>query len=970
MTSLRSKTFLKPGFALISVLALVSLAALTATAFLASARLERTATRSIGDTTRLNMALNVGIESATKSLKFIVGDPPRRWNFVTTYWRTNSTNEVGYLFVGKAVASSTLNWTYVCAFTPSSWTNLSADLMSSNIIFTNTVCQATFSNDASTFMSTKGNLNFSPDPQNSDLKCTRIDMVGGRKSDPVGWVYIKQDIRTNPSSTNTANLPVARFAYFTEDLSGLIDADRMGGSSSRSSGTNAEEISLANLTGSSATNISLNSYTNKRPQYLTPGMLLAMNGGVLTNTNDLRYFTSRLPKCLWTTKYTNYDRIPYVPISSTAPYYPTNQNVNVPGKKIGAGALKYPLTDLTSGGQSKIAAAITNSFPMFTSRAGGMNGDLYVNALAANIVDYADSPINDTLNSPTIVNVSGVNAVGYDSYPLLTHLYDQFTFNNNPPTITHTTWMQFWNPSTQSTVATAVTVNFTNNDIVRYTNTTITNTNRLYAAGAQQPTATFTIPSLSPNAGYVTNFTRPNIPLSGFPSFPTTFLTPQVWLNCQTSGVIPLPAGNSISNSFSYRIGAAGAFIAPAMTLKRQVDTLTNSTPNFSAGFLAGNQYGLGTPLPIHDPRMTPYLGQGSANQYYESAYTNTYWRGYVSQTNPANPYGMADPAFWPDGVRTNTTIISHGTIGLLYLNGPTLGLFTNSNTTTGLDPIPCKISNSGSYTNICELGNIFDPIQWRPPAPLATATNYVNTNITSTWTSDSLYGGGSTLRIGRPEHSRFAFTNLTSLTNSYPVPALGTSAAGLLDLFCATDIYDWAGKININTAPLPVLAALAGGITLNTANFSGTAPVNADMIRAFTNGVVKFRQTYPFITPSQLAFISSDFGTNTTFTNSWPTNAVFSTTATGGLNGPTAINDQGREEWFSKIYNLTCVQSFNYRIYVVAQLTDTNGNPKGAMMRKYYNLYLNNNTPNASGGNPDLSTPSISPVILSETAY
>jgi hypothetical protein len=205
-------------------------------------------------------------------------------------------------------------------------------------------------------------------------------------------------------------------------------------------------------------------------------------------------------------------------------------------------------------------------------------------------------------------------------------------------------------------------------------------------------------------------------------------------------------------------------------------------------------------------------------------------------------------------------------------------------------------------------------------------------------------------------------------------VPRLGTSAAGLLDIFCVNNKYDWAGKININTAPLPVLAALAGGISLNSSSYSGTAPVNTDMIRAFTNGVVKFRETYPFITPSQLAFISSDYG-NSGWTNTWPNNAVFTTNVPtgsipGGLRGPTAVNDEGREEWFSKIYNLTCVQSFNYRIYVVAQLTDTNGNPKGAIMRKYYDLYLNNNTPNASGNNPDLSTPSISPIILSETPY
>jgi len=961
MTSLRSETFLKPGFALISVLALVSLAALTATAFLASARLERTATRSIGDTTRLNMALNVGMESATKSLKFIIGDPPRPWNFVTTYWRTNSTNEVGYLFVGKAVASGTLNWTYVCGFTPSSWTNLTADLMINNIIFTNIVCQASFSNDASTFMSSKGASNFIPEPERNNLICTRIDIIGGLKSPPVGWVYIKQDIRTNSSSTNTTNLPVARFAYFTQDLSGLIDADRMGGSSARSSGTatgtNAEEISLANLTGSSATNISLMSYTNKRPQYLTPGMLLATNGGVLTDTNDLRYFTSRLPKCLWTTSYTNYDRIPYVPISSNAPYYPTNPNVT--GTKIGAGARKYPLTDLTPGGQSEIAAAITNSFPMFTSRAGGMNGNLYVNALAANIVDYADAN-----SSPTIVNVGGVNAVGYDSYPLLTHLYDQFLYSSANRTITHTTWMQFWNPSTQSTTAGNITVNFTNNDTIRYMNTAVPSiavTARLYAAPGT--TTTFALPIIPPNAGFVTSFTRPAINLANatlFPGFRPAgdALIATIHLNTQAADIAAaLPCNNSFSYTWDTKT------FTPAMTIKRQNSVLPNGT-TYSPGFLAGNQYidaaaVIPSRLHIHDPRMTPYLGLGSTFQYGQSAYANTYWKGYVSELSPPLNLGLADPTFWPDAAAA-TTVGTQGQLGLA-----TLGAFQNP------EPAPCKISNFNSYTNICELGNIFDPIQWKSPTTALTS-KYANIDISSAgWTADNLWGGGSTLRIGRPEHSRFAFTNLGG---NYPVPRLGTSAAGLLDIFCVNNKYDWAGKININTAPLPVLAALAGGISLNSSSYSGTAPVNTDMIRAFTNGVVKFRETYPFITPSQLAFISSDYG-NSGWTNTWPNNAVFATNVPtgsipGGLRGPTAVNDQGREEWFSKIYNLTCVQSFNYRIYVVAQLTDTNGNPKGAIMRKYYDLYLNNNTPNASGNNPDLSTPSISPIILSETPY
>jgi hypothetical protein len=105
----------KSGFALISVLALVSLAALTATAFLASARLERQATRPIGETTRLQMTLNTGRECASEVINR-VGEP--YWNFVTTYWRANSTDELGYLFVGKPSASNNLEWYYYCGFTP------------------------------------------------------------------------------------------------------------------------------------------------------------------------------------------------------------------------------------------------------------------------------------------------------------------------------------------------------------------------------------------------------------------------------------------------------------------------------------------------------------------------------------------------------------------------------------------------------------------------------------------------------------------------------------------------------------------------------------------------------------------------------------------------------------------------------------------------------------------------------------
>jgi len=763
-------------------------------------------------------------------------------------------------------------------------------------------------------------------------------MLGGRTSPPVGWVYIKQDIRTNPSSTNTANLPVSRFAYFIEDLGGLIDAERMGGTNSRPTGTNAEEISLTNLTGVTAPTLS--TYTNNRPKYLTPGMLLTTNGGFLINTNDLRYFASRLRYCDWSNQNSNWSRIPFFPISSNAPYYPAN-----------AGYRKYPLTDLTLGGQSEIAATIISNFPNFSTRAGGMNTNLYVNALAANIVDYADAN-----SSPTIQNIAGFNAVGYDSYPMLTHVFDKFTCTtngSNPPTITINTYLQFWNPASTNSPATNFTVAYAFNDqifSVAFTAATIISNSTLIAGRWSNNVA---IPSLTNNSVYITsittNITIPNSYTNGGNPW-STFASVTINTNQPTA---PLSLTNSIAliTSGITNMNLRSGYYRPGFSL-------TNSQITWAGVVLGvkgqGTEPGIANQAKaLADPRMNNYVTFTNG----VSSFTNTYWYSYPSETNTINP------SLWPDG--TSSNISSSGVRATNITFTPTQGIATLSDTP------PCKISNRGFYTNICELGNIFDPIQWKPPAPVYIATNYSDTNITSTWTSNSIYGGGSTLRIGRPEHSRFAFTNLGG---TYPVPSLGTSAAGLLEIFCTTNAYNWAGKININTAPLPVLAALAGGITLSNALYSGTAPVPADMIRAFTNGVVKFRQTYPFITPSQLAFISTDYGTTSPhWTNTWPSNAVFSTNPSGGLQGPTAINDQGREEWFSKIYNLTCVQSFNYRIYVVAQLTDTNGNPKGPMMRKYYQMYLSHNSPQPNTNAPterDRDAPSVSPLPTYEAFY
>jgi hypothetical protein len=244
-----------------------------------------------------------------------------------------------------------------------------------------------------------------------------------------------------------------------------------------------------------------------------------------------------------------------------------------------------------------------------------------------------------------------------------------------------------------------------------------------------------------------------------------------------------------------------------------------------------------------------------------------------------------------------------------------------------------------------------------------------LTTNATITNFSGSC--GRNTLRIGRAEHARFAFTNFggSANANSTAIPNMGLSAAALLDIFCITNNFDTGGRVNLNTAPAPVLRALALGINLKSdlalkagSGVNNNYPVPNSMAEAFAQGVMRFRAKYPFLTPSHLAFIGTDPSWPNTTT--WPSNSVFGNTniitltnipgslASSANIGVSEWNDQAAEEWFSKIYQLSTVQSFNYRAYVVAQLVGTNLMPKGSMARKYYHLYLrNNSTTNISAG-------------------
>lgn len=951
---LASTSASSPSFALISVLALVSLAALTATAFLASARLERQATMPLTQTTQLEMALNAGVNAAKEMLDYA---PSKHFNFVTTYWRgagTNDwTNELGYLLSGAVRSESIRTSTivnYYCCFSTATLTNLGTNPSATIVVSNDITNQGTFLSQMSNFMYTQTNF--------TSGQSTNIPLLGDtptnrHTSPPVGWIYINQNVRVKPGSTNTTNVPVARFAFFVQDLCGLIDAQRMGGLTNSSpyrdsailptnyiQGTNPAEISLTNLTGTVLTNasqVSTFTSTTNRIKYLSPGMLVLSNGGRL-NTNDLRYVTTGLRH--WTNAY---ERIPVG--LGYADSWTNKCNLN--------NSANLTLTNISN--------VISKNLTMFTNRGGGFS-NAYASALAANIIDYID-----TDSQPTFTNIGGVNIRGVEALPFVNERVTFFSVvqtnastNGFITTILSQDFYEFWNPANKTTLPVSLSIVASNNlqfSLGSFDAPFAATNSSGQNVAKGITTNSFAIPSISPNGFYVTN----SLMVTNFflspgafaPAFPLTYNQSQNFFSYKVYL-------GSVNTNNLYDQTLLGCYVSSSGTLPLN---LNNSSANNRRFFGSYSAFAAQTPLntfrtSVGDPRMMFYLNDNQDQITYAtgSSFGGRNVRSGI--TTSSNYYQVSIP-FWPDGGHDSPAGNAAGTS---FPNAVPLAAYTNAP--------PGRISDSGTLTNIFELGAIYDPIQWRDPT-FKTASGFGSepnggqwTILTANATADNKYGGGTSLRIGRAEHPRFAWTNLAGATVA--TPNMMMSSAALLDLFSITNQYDESGQINLNTAPAPVLRALAGSIYLRSdpgllpggTNFSTPTA----MVEAFTQGVMRFRAQYPFYSPSQLPFIGTD--PSWPNTNTWPTNSVFGNTnrislATNSVNsltntslGVTEWSDQAAEEWFAKIFKLSTTYSRNFRVYVIAQkaTNSPNGNiGVGPIVRKYYNVVTRQNTDGAN---------------------
>ena len=994
---LSSTSASSPGFALISVLALVSLSALTATAFLASARLERQATMPLSQTITLDMALGAGADCAKELLDYA---PSKHFNFVTTYWRGTGpndwTNELGYLLCGGVLSTTVQTSTvvnYYCCFSTATFTNLGTNNAETFVLSNNVANQGSFLNQMSTFMATQTNF--------AQGQSTNIPILGNQTSPPVGWVYIRQDVRVKPGSTNTTNAPVARFAFYVQDLCGMIDAERMGDTTNglpfRQSpvlpanytlGTNPADISLTNMAGTGLTNLSTVTNltaSNNRFKYLTPGMLILTNAGKLA-TNDLRYVTTGLRH--WTNAY---ERIPAgLGYRRSSEIKTQLKDVNFTNTVATASAAGAPTTN------TNFILFISNNLTQFAARSGGMNTNRYLAALGANANDYIDTDI-----LPTTSGTGNTAVRGIEPLPLVTETatsvwwYDHGTALSGIAGVGDefrvVNYIELWNPSDRP---------FNGNIGVCFSNAFgmgppgaggningVSLNLSLQTAGGAGRVVSNTIAGFIPNGtntisvNLVANEYRVYELGTNIHRFRVGAAEPIIYGNAQATngGTLQLagpPNGVGAITNCRVQLFYNNTLYDQSLINRTSADgwqtarvyKLRPASPNpfYAASYPALRPYVkfIASPARPGDVRMSFYLNLTNSTVGYNSTTANPgsslgYRNRTLSSLGGVVDY-RTDYSTWLDGGHTNSP---YNTAAVTEANTPSLGSMPGASATN--DYVQ-KFNNTGTWSNIFELGNIFDPMAWNVPtnSPCITTAHSLAGDGSTVLTN----GGGTTLRIGRAEHQRFAWTNLGGV--ALDTPNMQMSAAALLDMFCVTNQFDESGQINLNTAPAPVLRALAGGIRLTNdpAQLPPNLTVPKGMAEAFAQGVMRFRAKYPFYSPSQLAFI----GTDPTWpnTNTWPNNAVFGNTntislVTNSVNsltstslGITEWNDQAAEEWFAKIFKLSTTYSRNYRVYVIAQKATNQGNNLigvGPVARKYYNVLVRINDDNiADSPNPN----------------
>lgn len=624
---------------------------------------------------------------------------------------------------------------------------------------------------------------------------------------------------------------------------------------------------------------------------------------------------------------------------------------------------------LATGGDPavhKMAAFIKNALPRFEDRKGGFP-DKYIETLAANALDYADAD-----NSPTY---SASAYRGLDAYPLVSEFLMRFRWENileengrKYLVLSSSTYVELWNMTDKPTTGDAE---------VSY------ETNYYFPLGANPSVSlddmSVATPKLTVSDGY-----------RWFPAISVS-LQPNEYrvFNCGT---------------VTYKIdaGPSSIFIPSPMVLEGEMHGISkagyhlkwngklidqsrggvhrnNSSLNYPKNTASQPSQRTRTTVPSHshtrgvnkyinnmgDCRMSYYNQSPQDANVYPDNYSpnrrNIRW-GTIYNNDAAEkskPYGRVMPSEWPDGGHNSAYESNSFYTTDERVNPDDSRFFPSPSSILRNPPVeeaPMRLSNMGRFHSATELGRVYDPLMWENSMP-ATA-NLPWGDVTSSSKSNTDFGGGNTLRIGRPEHPRFDHPSTP-----------GQEAYRLLDLFHAGighssvkakregPVCQIEGHVNLNTADRDVLRALAVGalmmdpkISIRTSEIHDTTSLMAPPVAPFkltpaeinteanriADAIFLTKKSKPFTSPSSIANVLDPdekpvFGNKDLLPDK--------------KGARVHLSDSAAEEIFARVYESSTVRSRNFRIWVVGQAitptTSTTAKPQVlAEVRRVFTVF------------------------------
>lgn len=843
------------GFALVSTVLVVAFLTIMVVAFLQSMRIDQLTARSYLNKTRADEAAAAGITKAIDRLLSLTETD----NFIVLREdASNSTISGPYYFIGtfpESTGSPAPKIVFHPLFSNGGASSQTEDLKPNH-------------GPGDRFMP-------HPDPNKFFPVSTANPALNEPRLPRELW---KSGASTGPT-TYWESDQTFRFTYWIEDLGGLLDADIVGnldgpGETHRrqkpEGKPDPDEIPLYNLFEPTAGDSASVQDHKEIIQY--------REGNPILTSDVLRHLISLsgLEKThLLTTGLPN-DTIPeLIPFGFTFPR---------------EGQPKVALNPIISiGGPSaveRIREAINDNLPQFgPQRCGGMESNQYLNNIAASIIDYAD---------PDSTPTTGPGYRGIDLHPFMTQWFMWTQWKSRSSTssefIIHH-YLELWNMNDKPAEGTLT--------FEAKNNYTVTIGSTLYKFGSTITPHTSTI-NLQPNEYKVLLIGQDvhNVATVGAPGEPLNFpFHSDSNYTLKWNGVtIDRAPGGVRRLARSVRLIPG---IAPATNA-----TWSASIPGFiyhsGSSFLNGN---------VGDPRISFFLtGIQDANAYDTRASSG----GRVVRFGlESNSYGQVLTSAWPDPKKDFSAGTRIGGNNRLPTSVPP----------PSADPLlaVAHIANysDGKLRSVAELGNIFDSGLWRQYNGTAggdPATDAWKDIIDST-DADANYGGGRTLRIGRPEFTRFN--------------KLGIRASDLLAIFSTDPTRPTKGLVNLNTAPREVLQALGAGLNLSQGektepNEIREPTINSSRGSRFADAVLRNR---PFTSTHQLAtmtYLPEGGGGGETFFGNRKQWRNSDTTPPHRSDSDFTWRDLVAERYFRNIYDLVTVQSRNFRIYVTGQAIQT----------------------------------------------